>query len=178
MLRSGKSRCGTTLVELLVVIALSSFVLVTSAVVLQTMYQVDSQIRDDVALYASLSRLSIRLREDVHAANGPHLASAANTQDAKLVLSTSDTQVTTYEILPGEITRTVQDEDQVIHRDSFRLGEDHPASWNVHDRDDVKLISVIIVAAPGVGADVVTNGSVTIDAALGLNHKSAGNGAP
>jgi len=139
------ARHGTTLAELLVVITITSFVLVTVAVLLQTMYQTDRAIRDELEYFSNVSRLSIQLRADAHAARSASLPSASDTEAKGVSFELQNDQVVTYIAKPGFINRTLEQDGQILHRDTYRLAEGHLATWSIIKDNGSSTLAVDLV---------------------------------
>jgi Tfp pilus assembly protein FimT len=108
------SRSGTTLIELLVLIAATSVILSLATAAFVTLFRSERQIRDDTAQAQTLARLSSRWRADVHAAVSAKVDKACE-------LTWPDGRTVHYAFEAPRISREVRRGQKVEHRDSFTL---------------------------------------------------------
>ncbi len=161
-------RKGTTLVELIVVITLTALILSTVAVTLNAMYDIDNQVRDDVARMTNWGRLSIALRRDAHTAQSAKVVDSTNYDPSgskALELKISPTRRIVYTRDERAVIRQVYDDDLVTHQDGFSLRPDVEPVWQVDTGGHLPMAVMTAVDAEG-----QSMGS-SIEAAVGLDSR-------
>ncbi len=124
--RLNTDRFGTSLVEIMVVIATMGVVLGTTATTLHRIYRVDADVRAEVHQMMSVSDLAARFRQDAHAA----IASTAS-QENRLVFELVGGQTVEYRFANNAIQRTKRHGEQVLHRRSFRMLDESQGNFRV-----------------------------------------------
>ena len=109
-----RSRRGKTLLEVAVIISLTSVVLSLASVTLVTLFRVERQTTAGLAHERSLARLASQWRADAH------LAVAVKTGDG-CEMRLNDGRSVFYAFSNPRITREVRLADRVEHRDAFLL---------------------------------------------------------
>jgi type II secretory pathway pseudopilin PulG len=112
-------RRGITLLEVTITVALTGILLASTAVLLTVLFRTEVQIRRDLAQQTTLARLNQRFRSDVHMATEVAAAERAATEGCRLELA--DGRTIEYAWMPPRITRMVQRDSKVEHRDAFEL---------------------------------------------------------
>ena len=112
--RYRRQRSGWTLLELSIVVTISSIVFMLAVVTLAAMFRVKVQMAGDTEQDVSIARLASRLRTDAHEA-----VDAAVKDDCELKLA--DGRTIRYAASPTGVVREVANAGQVEHRDAFRL---------------------------------------------------------
>jgi len=115
-----KNRAAYSLVELMVVIALTGVVASIAAVCLHGLYSVDRAAREDSERRSSMVRLSIRFRSDTHFASEAAVSPGSDEGQA-IVLTQSPDRSIEYCAESNKIERIVRQSQQIVHRDAFRL---------------------------------------------------------
>lgn len=111
-------RRGTSLIELLCVIAVSGVVLGLVASLLATMMQVESQAASEGKQLAHTSRLSLQFRADAHSASEAVVAS-----EDRLTLVLAGEEAIDYVAQAGGIERVKRQGQTVTHHDQFRIAD-------------------------------------------------------
>ena len=146
-----QSRRAYTLIELSIVLSVSSALMVVAAGWIHQSMKFGAIVRSRQDTHHSLLRLGGQLRDDVQ--RGQSLVMAGETE---LVILASDTLKTTYTIAPQQITRIVKDGEQVVSQDMFPLALTSEPSWEVGELP--ATISLTIVRESGTPVDVVFKG--------------------
>ena len=89
-------RRGWTLMELIIVCAVMTLLLAIVASVTHTMYRSQRSTRDDITSRRILTRLSLQLRDDVHAAGSAEVDPAGGDETVRLTLEHSPQQTIEY----------------------------------------------------------------------------------
>src|SRR5262245_11789114 len=100
-------RRGYALVEMLVVISVMAVIASCMAIALHGMYRADRAARRDLETSASLARLSLHLRADVHA------AARAEAIEQSLTLQLDNSRSISYKSDSDRVERVVQQGDKV-----------------------------------------------------------------
>jgi hypothetical protein len=140
-----RKRPGVSLVELLVVMSLSTIFLTTSAVVLHRLMQSQGKTRDFFAASRNGLRLADQFRSDVHRARS---ATTDNLPAGVILrLQLSAAQAAEYQHLAGVVRRTLLENDQTVSREEFVF----PAASRVEVRQaqTPRLLSLSIIHTPG-----------------------------
>lgn len=140
-------RPGNTLVEMVIVVTVLSFVLSAAALSLHLLYRSESQLREELRTTRNLDRLSRRWREDVHAAVSAQQVDSSGegpsaTAGIDVVLPGGDT--VEYRAEAGAVRRTVRRDDAVVHRDTFLLGDERGATWAESTAGEVRMLSLVV----------------------------------
>lgn len=122
-------RNGLTLIEVVVVFAMTSFVLVSSTVLLLSMMRSDRELRRGIEHISTYSKLSKTLRTDVHAAAEAEI-SKNDSEIQVLRIALADGKSIEYSKSIDGIERRVL-EGKVTHRDQFRLPEEMTVKWHL-----------------------------------------------
>ena len=164
-------RRGWTLVELIIVCAVMTLLLAIVASVTHTMYRCQRSTRDDVTSRRILTRLSLQLRDDVHAALSAEVGPANDGGEAvRLTLEHSPQQTIQYVFHDdrGEMERVVLEDESQVARDTFPLQQNSSATFEVAGESTsgviVMTIEQLVVGLPDAGKR-----TLQIQAALGLH---------
>src|SRR5262245_10738443 len=109
-----KDRRGRTLIEVMVIISMLSFIFAGSVTTLAAMFRLDRQFRRDREQSQTLARLGSLFRRDAHGA-------ASVQAGAGCVLSLPDGRQVHYAAAERSITREVRQGAEVLHQDTFYL---------------------------------------------------------
>jgi prepilin-type N-terminal cleavage/methylation domain-containing protein len=116
---------GYTLVEIIAVMTLLSFIMsVAVAWIIQTM-RFDSAIQRRLSHHGTMLRLDEQLRNDIR-----HGQAMSIGDEDQLIISVGDGRSVTYQISEHRIDREQLDGRSVGRRESFRLMGDHSARWD------------------------------------------------
>lgn len=125
------SRRGYTLIELMVVISVSSTLMVLAIGWIHQSMKLGSVMRDRQHHHQSLLRLSRQLRDDVHQGE-----SLAVEKETRLVITMAGQQTTVYEIMPERLSRVTRDANAVTSRESFPIDPRAIAHWEPAELPD------------------------------------------
>jgi len=132
-------KAGFTLVEMLLVISLSSIVLCTVGVIFFGLHSAQRALGEHQTSIDNIARLAEQFRDDVHSAASaqitPAAESAANNESPHdiLKLSQADNKTIDYEFEGNDVTRVVRTGDQVMGRESYALPERSQVQWQLDD---------------------------------------------
>ena len=107
-------RRGITLLEVAITVSLTGILLASTAVLLTVLFRTEVQIRRDLAQQTTLARLNQRFRSDVHMAKECTMMDSCR-------LKLADGRTIDYAWKSPRITRVVQRDGKVEHRDAFEL---------------------------------------------------------
>ena len=160
---------GYTLVEMMVVVAITSLVLSSVAVALHSLYRVDRRMRSHMVNTTTLTRLSLQLRRDAHRAVSVEKIDGENGV-SKLMLALTDGNVVQYEAGPGRLLRIARSGEDVRHREVYRLPKKAGVRWKTEAERIPAFVSLEIVYQTGLIDDATDARRVDrIDAIVGLN---------
>ena len=108
------ARPGFTLIEMAVVVTLTSVVLTLSAATIITLFRVERQFASDAAQDFAVSRLASHWRADAHQATAAKI-------DSGCELSLPDGRTIRYSFASPAVVREVRRGKDIEHRDSFVL---------------------------------------------------------
>ena len=132
-------RKGMTLLEVAITVSLTGILLASTAVLLTVLFRTEVQIRRDLAQQTTLARLNQRFRGDVH------LATECDATDG-CRLELADGRTIEYAWQPPRISRVVQREGKVEHRDAFELPRGAKVSITVAPAAPRQMATLIIAA--------------------------------
>ena len=168
------SRGGYTLVELLVVVAITSMILTSVGVTLTTLFRFEGQLRSGAAEQAILGRLTLQLRGDAHQATAVDPLPGEEAEQG-FVLHLPDDSFAEYRTTPRGVRRTVRRGDQRIHHELFRLSSGGQFGCEIRREGDMAAVTLRInhplptesgrMSAAGHAAQ-----AVRIEAVVGLNR--------
>jgi prepilin-type N-terminal cleavage/methylation domain-containing protein len=154
-------RRGITLVEMLVVTTVSGVIFSAATVCLHGMYRADQHARQATAHRSAVSRLALQFRTDAHAAATARLLDADG-----IVFVEPSNQTIEYRSQPGEIVRTVRQEERVVHRDAFRLVQRSDVAWRM--QGDARPIVTIEISRPARSGEGSPDFADRIEAGVGV----------
>jgi prepilin-type N-terminal cleavage/methylation domain-containing protein len=175
-------RRGWTLVELLVVSAVLTLLLAIVASATHTMYRSQRSTRRDVTSRRILTRLSLQLRQDVHAARQAEVEpSDGDEQAARITLERAPRQTIQYVFHGdrGEIERIVLAGESQAARDTFPLPPNSSATFKVVGEPTshvvVLTIQQLVVGQPDAGERTLqTQAALGLDGRHESTHRSGG----
>ena len=137
-----RSRRAYTLIELSVVVSVSSALMVVAAGWIHQSMKFGAIVRSRQNTHHILLRLVSQLRDDVQ--RGKSMVMQGNNE---LVILASDSVKTTYTISPERITKIVTDGEQVASQEMFPLVSTSEPSWDATELPST--ISLTIVRGSG-----------------------------
>ena len=162
-------RRGISLVEMLVVIGLSSLILSLIATCLHGLYRADGRTRLRLEERAAITQLSLRLRADAHAAVHAELLTPSTPDElAGLALIAADGRRIEYRSATRRIERTVSQDGRTIHRDAFRLPLAQ-ATWELETAMGRSLVAVVLTTSALGSSAAVRAAAERLEAAVGLH---------
>jgi len=132
-----RSRCGKSLLELVVVISIMSIVLGMSATSLATLFRVNAQLSRDAQQAQALDRLAARLRSDAHQA-------ASASLDEGCTLTLADGSAVRYAFVAPKIIREVRRDGAIAHHDTFALPKNATARFESGGDANPRLIRLSV----------------------------------
>jgi prepilin-type N-terminal cleavage/methylation domain-containing protein len=147
-----RSRHGFTLVEMLVVATVLTFLLGLAAMVTHTLFRAQRSIRAEMLWRRSAARLSLKFREDAHAAAEAELAAADNAAGpprVTLVFSPDhQVQYRTRAETP-QIERIVIRGGAAVGRDTYRLPDGARATLELGEQNARPLLVLTVNSDDG-----------------------------
>ena len=140
-------RSGYTLIELMVVLSVSSTLLMVAVGWIHQSMTLASAMRDRQHHHQSLMRLSRQLRDDVHRG-----VSASMASDEQLVITFADGKKLSYTIKENGIWRQSIGGDGPVLQDNFEFFRPVAARWDVSELPD--WISLVVVREPRVATPI------------------------
>jgi prepilin-type N-terminal cleavage/methylation domain-containing protein len=167
-----RNRRGWTLVELIIVSTVMTLLLAIAASVTHTMYRAQRSTRHDATSRRILTRLSIHLREDGHAARQAEVGPAdGGGRRSRLTLAGGSQQTIQYIFHGdrGEIERTVLENKSQMARDTFPLPNNSSATFALIGQPASGVMVMKITQPAGGGPDGGER-TLEIQAAIGLDR--------
>jgi hypothetical protein len=112
-------------------------VLGITVVSLTALYRTERAVRDELRAAESLSRLSLRFREDVHSSVAAQLDAA---DPPSLTLELPGGETIRYRAVAGGVERVKSKGDAVVHYDTFRFAGAYSAAWEIVPQGDRRLV--------------------------------------
>jgi hypothetical protein len=132
-----RMRQGYSLVELLVVFALTGVTISTAAVTMHSVHRTELRVHDEMRERRVLEQLVLRLRQDTHAAQAAVLKDPKN---LSLTLAT-ETSIE-YAFSETGINRVVQHPTDLPHRESFLMKSFAPRSWFIDETSATACVAL------------------------------------
>ena len=139
-----RRRAGVTLIEMLVVIALTGVLLGLIGMMMNLLLRADKSGRDALSSSLNASRLSESFRHDVHLARAADLLPppAEGTPSTGVVLRRDDGTTVQYRTAGDVIEREQKTGDDVKARDRFPLGAGSRPGFSRETADDLPFLSL------------------------------------
>ena len=137
-----RNRRGSNLIEMIVVITLSSTVMIIAVGWIHQSMKLGSIIRERQRHHQSLMRLSRQLRDDVR--SGESMSMSSGTE---LVIRQDESKTCSYAIGPNGILFQARRKDEVIQQDFFRTSPSVNIVWETSEMPD--WISLVVFRADG-----------------------------
>jgi prepilin-type N-terminal cleavage/methylation domain-containing protein len=126
-------RTGFTLIEVAVVVSITSLLFALSATTLVALMRVERQCAAEVAQDRAMAHLASHFRADAHAATA---ADCTNGCEFNL----SGGRTVRYAFSSPAVTREIRRGEEIKHRDSFLLGRDATVSFSRSDEHGGRLV--------------------------------------
>jgi prepilin-type N-terminal cleavage/methylation domain-containing protein len=168
-------RRGYTLIEMLVVITVSTVMMGIAVQVLYLLARLEYGGREHVSRATIVARLADQFRSDVHAALRPIPTEAAEKNQWQFALAGD--RAVTYRALPGEVERREQVAGKPVRQESYALPADSAADIVIHT-DPAPAMASLVITLPGTAS--AAGQDIRIDAVLSRDHRFAkpSNGSP
>ncbi len=157
-------RRGMTLVEVMVTVALSTFVMGILVAVVSRLLVSNTAAHDHLQNLTTLGRLGEQFRSDAHAATDVHVE-RADKQPQRLTFHTADQSAIAYTIVPEGLRREVSAGDDVRQRELFVFAGMKPLGWQSDAQRREIALSIGRLAHPQREDDTIA-GKFSIVAAL------------
>ncbi len=145
-----RKRRGTSLIEIMVVVALLGVMISATGVCLHGVYRVDQQTRQAVVHATAVDRLSLQFRADAHAAMKASVQQGEGQDPPAIVFAELDGRTTEYRQQRNHIIRTVARSGEVVHREGYLLRRGSVATWRVEGQSPaVASLDITPAATPG-----------------------------
>jgi type II secretory pathway pseudopilin PulG len=156
-------RRGKSLIEMLILISLTSVVLGIVSTTLVALFKTDRQVRRDLVQLTTLARLGSRFRTDAHAARSCQI-------DKTCDLTLADGRLIRYSFEGQRLSREVRRGDAIEHRDAFVLPDTAAVGFDKPATHGGRLVRLSITAQERSDKPYLTAvRPATIDAAVGLS---------
>ena len=123
----GRYRSGFTLLELLIVISISSAILVLATVVIHQTMKFSSRLKQHRESHLAMNRLANVLRDEVHRARSMEM------QDGVLALTGSGEATADFEIQENVVVLTRRAKKKVISQEVFNLRRNVKIVWQTDE---------------------------------------------
>jgi prepilin-type N-terminal cleavage/methylation domain-containing protein len=136
--KTARGQTGFTLVEVMLVISLSSIVLCTVGVVFHGLRSAQRALGEHQTAIDNIVRLAEQFRADVHSAASAQITPVAESGDGEsshdvLKLSQPNEKDIEYAADANRVTRVVRSGDQITQRESYALPERSQVRWELDD---------------------------------------------
>jgi prepilin-type N-terminal cleavage/methylation domain-containing protein len=158
-------RNGFTLIEMLVVMSVFTFMLASVALAMGTLFRTQGDLQDNLAQATSDSRLATQLRADAHQAKTVKLVQEEGLTIVRLVLSDATIEYTTH---PNRIVRTVEQNETRVHREVFSLREGTTVDWKLSDGPPTFVTLTTSYRSPELREDVARPHVRRVETSIGL----------
>jgi len=163
-----KIRSAKTLLEVVVILSIMTIIIGACVTSLSTLFRLRHQFQRDREQVASIARLGTLFRTDAHQA-------VSASVDNGCLLMLSDGRKIQYEFSSPRVTRRIERDGQILHRDSFLLAKTASATF---ERDGNSATSLIRLAIRPIESSLPPREiprTATIDATVGLSATLAQN---
>jgi prepilin-type N-terminal cleavage/methylation domain-containing protein len=160
------SRRAVSLIEMLVVIAVSTVLMTVAVTTLHTLMQAEHNGRNHAGQAATLARLADQFRSDAHAALRPIAADGEAGDQWQFALA--NRAEVTYEALPGEIQRRERIAGKLVRQESYVLPAGSTAKITTRV-DLAPVMASLVITVPAEAPPIERE--IRIDAALGIDHR-------
>lgn len=140
-------RFGVSLVELMVVMSVSSTLMIVSAGWIHQSLRLGSAIDNRNEHHQSLLRLARQLRDDVQRGVSMEMA-----DDSELLITLDDGSILRYTIRETEVAFRATNADDVVNQDAFKLARRSVCRWDATELPDA--ITFVTIRASSANADV------------------------
>jgi prepilin-type N-terminal cleavage/methylation domain-containing protein len=161
-------RRGYTLMEMLIVIAMSTVLMGVAVSVLNLLMRAERAGREHVSRTATVARLADQFRNDVRAAQRLVAADGAPKNQWQFALAPD--RVATYRASPGEMERREEVAGKLVRQESYALPGGCSARI-IAPTDSVSTIAGLVIAPSGPASSI--GNEIRIDAALGADRRFA-----
>lgn len=161
-------RAGTSLMEMLVVIALLGAVMVMGGQIVSALFRFQQQLHSDFDQRRTVQRLATQWRKDAHAAREAQLV-----KDSQIDFTLTDGKEVEYVVDGWQIHRHVRKGDIVAHRETFRLPRRSVIRLEIETlTESGRHLARIAIGASGASPrSEPAPLSAVIDAAVGINQE-------
>lgn len=165
--RGTTRRTGKSLVEMLVLILILNVIVALSATTLIGAMKAERQVRRATSQNRALAQLSGRFRSDAHRA-----ASCQAAETCQFTLPGGET--IRYTHAAPRMTREIRRGDEVVHRDSYLLGDAVLVSFEMPESAGGSLVRLRVVERPGSARPLLANTRrAVIEAGIGSSSVAA-----
>jgi prepilin-type N-terminal cleavage/methylation domain-containing protein len=159
-------RRAVTLIEMLVVIAVSTVLMGVAIGLLPLLRQAENSGRDHIDRTAAASRLADQFRRDIHAALRPVANEGGPKNQWHFALGADRTVA--YRVLPGEVERVEQLAGKPVRRESYTLPPDCTVKI-VLPGGAAPAMATLSVASSGPSSQAGCE--MRVEALLGMDHR-------
>ncbi len=159
-------RRGFSLIEMLVVIAVSTVLMGVAIGTLGLLFRAEGSGRDHAGQAAHTARLADQFRSDVHAAIRPITAEGGPTGQWQLALPNDCT--VTYRAAPGEMERRQEVGGKLLRRECYVIAAKDAAEIAFH-ADSSPPTATLVIRSPATSTAAARE--IRIDAVLAKDHR-------
>lgn len=147
---SANSRGGVSLIEVVVVMTMISFVFLCIGTTVHLLLRTEKVVSQSVVMERTISRLGNLFRDDMHRSEKVVEIPGADGSTTELRLVAGDQERVRYRIAAGQVTREVIDDDATVMRDDFRLPDCRVRIR--HERQEKAESYALLLERPRAGA--------------------------
>lgn len=165
-------RQGYTLVEALVVIALTAVTLTIVTVCMHTLHRAEHQLRDELQAQRLVERLGAQLRMDAHQAIAVTTKDGVENPRARvLTLTQSNNLSIEYSLGNNGVERTVKRGSDVEHREHFHFAPASGNFWIVDAARPYPFVALHLVQRRSIGDSKAEHDVTVVQAAVGISNQ-------
>lgn len=162
-----RRRRGISLIEVLVVITLSSAMVAAAVALLHALLRTRDVAQAGMVQRASIARLADTFRDDVHRATAFQPGEAKDSRAAQWTFGVGAGRAVAYRVEQGELVREVREGNATARREFFVLPKDAKLAVTRRSEGKADLIEMSITPE----GDSSGAGACRIEARLGANHR-------
>lgn len=165
-----RRRCrvaGYTLIEILVVITIATFLLASLALAIGSLLRAKVRLEDDLQRATQLARLDAQLRSDAHQA-----VSVEQPDPATIVFHMQPQRIE-YAVEAARVVRSQRQDETLLHREVFPLATKTTILWTISGEEGSTLSAQVLSATVTYEPEDPTKGREIdrLDAAVGLHGR-------
>lgn len=141
MSQQKRRQTGFSLLEILTVITLTTFILASVSIAINSLHRVNRKLRDSLPADAQLTRLGLQFRTDVHTSQKMETIVGKETNVGILLTAAQDRTIE-YRTEQDRITRIATRGGQTERREEFLLKSGSEIDWSLNSDASLATLSI------------------------------------